>query len=112
MAVDEVYNYVTDFIKGIITRAAFWELVKFRYPTHQISFHIKLLIELATSYDEADSVIQQYSGFDSYEEKVAYLKGKFDCQIVGRSVGDNARTDYIALLTSIVNYRLTAQPCI
>ena len=22
-----------------ISRAAFWELVKFKYPTHQISFH-------------------------------------------------------------------------
>jgi len=24
---------------GKISRAAFWELVKFKYPTHQISFH-------------------------------------------------------------------------
>jgi hypothetical protein len=39
MADDEVYSYVTDFLSGAITRAAFWELVKFRYPTHQISFH-------------------------------------------------------------------------
>ena len=39
MANDEVYNYVADFLYGSITRAAFWELVKFRYPTHQISFH-------------------------------------------------------------------------
>jgi len=39
MANDEVYNYVADFINGAITRAAFWELVKFRYPTHQICFH-------------------------------------------------------------------------
>lgn len=66
---------------------------------------IKLLIELATSYDEADSVIQEYSGLDTYEEKVAYLKGMFDCEIVGRSGGNNAKTDYIALLTSIVNYK-------
>ena len=39
MANDEVYNYVADFLSGVISRAAFWELVKFRYPTHQISFH-------------------------------------------------------------------------
>ena len=39
MADDEVYNYVTDFLTGVITRAAFWELTKFRYPTHQICFH-------------------------------------------------------------------------
>ena len=39
MANDEVYNYVEDFMSGAISRTAFWELVKFRYPTHQISFH-------------------------------------------------------------------------
>ena len=39
MANDEVYNYVADFLSGVITRSAFWELVKFRYPTHQVCFH-------------------------------------------------------------------------
>ena len=38
MADDQVYNYVTDLISGIITREAFWELAKFRHPTHQIAF--------------------------------------------------------------------------
>ena len=45
MADDEVYNYVTDFLSGAITRAAFWELVKFRYPTHQISFHTEKALQ-------------------------------------------------------------------
>ncbi len=38
MADDQVYNYVTDLISGQITREAFWELAKFRHPTHQIVF--------------------------------------------------------------------------
>lgn len=38
MADDQVYNYVTDLIAGQITREAFWELAKFRHPTHQIAF--------------------------------------------------------------------------
>lgn len=38
MADDQIWNYVEDFIAGKITRAAFWELVKFNYPTHQIVF--------------------------------------------------------------------------
>lgn len=38
MADDQVYNYVTDLIAGEITREAFWELAKFRHPTHQIAF--------------------------------------------------------------------------
>lgn len=38
MADDQVYNYITDLISGQITREAFWELAKFRHPTHQIAF--------------------------------------------------------------------------
>ena len=38
MADDQIYNYITDLIEGVITREAFWELAKFRYPTHQIAF--------------------------------------------------------------------------
>lgn len=38
MADDQVYNYVTDLIAGNITREAFWELTKFKHPTHQIAF--------------------------------------------------------------------------
>lgn len=39
MADDTIYNYIQNYIDGKISRAAFWELVKFSYPTHQISFH-------------------------------------------------------------------------
>lgn len=39
MADDTIWNYVEDFIEGDISREAFWVLVKFRHPTHQISFH-------------------------------------------------------------------------
>lgn len=38
MADDQIYNYVADFIAGIITREQFWALAKFKYPTHQICF--------------------------------------------------------------------------
>ena len=38
MADDTIWNYVEDFVKGNITREAFWELVKFKEPTHQILF--------------------------------------------------------------------------
>ena len=39
MADDKIWNEIDDFIAGVITRAAFWELIKFVKPTHQISFH-------------------------------------------------------------------------
>ena len=38
MADDTIWNYVEDYINGEISKAAFWELVKFKYPTHQIVF--------------------------------------------------------------------------
>ena len=38
MANDQIYNYVNDFIDGIITREQFWSLAKFKYPTHQINY--------------------------------------------------------------------------
>ena len=39
MADDTVWNFVNDFLAGDITRNVFWDLAKFKYPTHQISFH-------------------------------------------------------------------------
>ena len=39
MADDTIYNYIQGFIEGKVSRAAFWELAKFKFPTHQISFH-------------------------------------------------------------------------
>ena len=38
MANDQVYNYVSDYIDGAITRSQFWALARFKYPTHQIAF--------------------------------------------------------------------------
>ncbi|MCL2028648.1 MAG: DUF3990 domain-containing protein [Bacteroidales bacterium] len=38
MANDQIYNYISDFIDGVITREQFWVLAKFKHPTHQICF--------------------------------------------------------------------------
>ncbi len=38
MADDQIWDYVEDYINGNISREAFWELVKFKYPAHQIAF--------------------------------------------------------------------------
>lgn len=39
MVNDTIFNYIQNFADGKISRAAFWELAKFKKPTHQISFH-------------------------------------------------------------------------
>lgn len=38
MVDDQIWDYVEDYVAGKISKAAFWELVKFKYPTHQIVF--------------------------------------------------------------------------
>ena len=38
MADDQIWDYVEDYMAGNISKVAFWELVKFKYPTHQIVF--------------------------------------------------------------------------
>ena len=38
LANDQVYNYISDYVSGIITREQFWVLAKFKHPTHQINF--------------------------------------------------------------------------
>lgn len=63
---------------------------------------IKTLIELATGFDEADKILSKYTSYNSDAERIAYLQGMFDCKIIGRSISD-VHTDYVALLTSIVN---------
>ncbi|MBR5336539.1 MAG: DUF3990 domain-containing protein [Lachnospiraceae bacterium] len=55
MANDTVWNYVNDFIQGIITREQFWVLAQFKYPTHQISFHNKRAIDCLV-YKESEEV--------------------------------------------------------
>lgn len=66
--------------------------------------YVKALIELATSFEVADDVMNQYSGCNSDEERIHYLTELFDCKIIGNSVKD-VHSDYVALLTSIVGQK-------
>ena len=38
MANDQIYNFIADYMEGIITREQFWVMAEFKYPTHQINF--------------------------------------------------------------------------
>lgn len=48
MANDTIFNYIQNFIDGKISRSAFWELAKFKKPTHQISFHTNRALKTLT----------------------------------------------------------------
>lgn len=45
MADDQIYNFIADYIDGVITREQFWTLAKFKYPTHQITFCTEKALE-------------------------------------------------------------------
>ena len=38
MANDQVFNYINDYVDGILTKDQFWVLAKFKKPTNQICF--------------------------------------------------------------------------
>ena len=48
MADDQIYNYVADFIRGVITCEQFWVMAKFKYPTHQIAFCTETALKCLT----------------------------------------------------------------
>ena len=53
MADDTIYEYLEDYMDNMMDEEEFFKLMKFKYPTHQISFHtIKALdhIEFIGSY--------------------------------------------------------------
>lgn len=56
MANDQIYNYVSDYMDGIITREQFWILAKFKYPTHQINFCTKEALK-CLEYREFEEVL-------------------------------------------------------
>lgn len=48
MANDQVYNYISDFVSGVLTREQFWVLAKFKRPTHQINFCTEAALKCLT----------------------------------------------------------------
>lgn len=55
MADDTIWDFVNDFLSGKISRSAFWELAKFKKPTHQISFHTLKALDCLT-YERSETL--------------------------------------------------------
>lgn len=64
---------------------------------------IKILIETAQTVDEADDVICQIDGLESIREKIAFLKGMFDVQIIGHEEKEPDEMDYFSMLATIIS---------
>lgn len=46
MADDQIYNYISDFLSGILTREQFWVLAKFKHPTNHVLFSNNNALEI------------------------------------------------------------------
>ena len=55
MADDTIWDFVYGFMSGKISRSVFWEYAKFRYPTHQISFHTVSALRCLT-FERSESI--------------------------------------------------------
>jgi hypothetical protein len=67
------------------------------------------LIETASTVEEANKIIDDFYGFETIAEKLAFLRGMFDVELVHRTDGPNVskekslEMDYWALLAGIIN---------
>ena len=70
---------------------------------------VKISIQLSSSVEEADKVIEDNYNFKSIEEKLAFLKGMFDVELVSKHDSDlvskeeSKKMDYFAMLGAIIN---------
>lgn len=56
MADDQIWNYIENYVAGKISKAAFWELIKFNHPTHQIVFCTGAALQTLTFERSEDCV--------------------------------------------------------
>lgn len=48
MTDDQIWNFVEGFVDGRVPRDAFWGLVRFNYPTHQMAFCTEAALKTLT----------------------------------------------------------------
>ena len=58
MADDTIFNYVQGFLDGKISREAFWDLARFKNPTHQICFNTPEVL-LTLRFNKAIEVYEE-----------------------------------------------------
>ena len=61
---------------------------------------VRALIILSRNTEEADSIIVKFLGNVSTKEKIAFLRGMFDVQMVSQANDDE--TNYYMILNSIL----------
>ena len=64
---------------------------------------IKALIELSPTVEEADDIINEYFGFETSKEKIAFLKGMFEVEVIDVKRDDSDEMIYNFMLNAIIN---------
>lgn len=69
---------------------------------------VKILIATSGTVEEADEVINNTCGFETTGEKIAFLKGMFDVELISKHDADgiseekSIEMDYYAMLDAII----------
>lgn len=69
---------------------------------------IKFLIVLSKTVEEADKTISEFYGFETVGEKIAFLKGMFDVELISKHDTDeiskekSIEMDYWTMLNTII----------
>lgn len=69
----------------------------------------KLFIETSNTVEDANKIIENAYDFETIEEKIAFLKGMFDVELISNhdspeiSKGRSAEMDYWTMLSAIIN---------
>ncbi len=63
---------------------------------------VKIFIQLSRTPAEADEVIRENFGFESCKEKIAFLKGMFDCKVLDAKPYDTDEMIYDLMLRGII----------
>ena len=64
---------------------------------------VKALIELSPTFEEADEVIEEYVGLETVKEKIAFLKGMFEWEIIDQEAKDSDEINYTIALNCIIS---------
>ena len=63
---------------------------------------VKIFIQLSRTPEEADKIITENFHFESCKEKIAFLKGMFDCKVLDAKPYDSDEIIYNLMLISII----------
>ena len=62
----------------------------------------KVLIETSPTTEQANNIINEYGGFETVKEKIAFLKGMFGVEIIDQQPNDSDELVYELMLNAIL----------